>query len=357
MPAKGTGVASVVAVPLLVVGGLLAMMLLLFGPSAQAACGPGVAVDVDQVPEGPIAGYSGEQLRNAAHIMNAATALGLQRDAQILGVMTAMGESSLQVLDYGDQAGPDSRGLFQQRDNWGSLEERMDPTASATLFFNALIAVADWQTLEPTIAAHRVQRNADPYHYEKYYPAAVEIVDALSGGGTPGSCQSGPLVFPLTTDPMYQLTSGYGWRGFVIEGAGDWHMAIDMQHWPNPCDDPIYAITNGTVTYASGYQISIKHPDGYTISYLHMYPEDMFVAVGDTVTTGQNIALVGTNGPSTGCHLHLSVEPTGTTNAQVAALPRSESIGGPPGYVDPEAFYKLFGVELCPADTCRRTYQ
>lgn len=357
MAAQGTGAAAVIAIPVLIVGGLLAAILLLFSPSAQAACGPGISVNVDQVPDGPVAGYSGEQLRNAAHIMNAATELGLQRDAQVLGVMTAMGESSLQVLDYGDQAGPDSRGLFQQRDNWGSLEERMDPSTSATLFFTALIAVADWQTLEPTIAAHRVQRNADPYHYEKYYPAAVEVVDALSEGTTTGSCQSGPLGFPLTTEPMYQLTSGYGYRGFIMAGAGDWHEAVDMQHWPNPCDDPIYAITNGTVTYAAGYQVSIKHPDGYTVSYLHMYPEDMFVSVGDTVVSGQNIALVGTNGPSTGCHLHLMIETTNTTNTAVAALPRSETLGGPAGYVNPEEFYQAFGLELCPAGTCRRTYQ
>ncbi|RGE19085.1 M23 family metallopeptidase [Leucobacter sp. wl10] len=355
MSARGVGVGAVIAIPVLIVGGLLAMILLLFGPSAQAACGPAAVVNVDQVPEGPIAGYSGEQLRNAAHIMNAASALGLQRDAQVLGVMTAMGESSLRVLDYGDEAGPDSRGLFQQRDSWGTLEERMDPTISATKFFTVLMAVADWQTLEPTIAAHRVQRNADPYHYEAFYAPAGEIVAVLAGGDMAG-CQSGPLVFPLATEPMYQFTSGYGFRGYVMDGISDWHNAVDMQHWPNPCDDPIYAITNGTVTYAEGYQIGIKHPDGYTIWYVHMYPEDMFVSVGDVVTPGQEIALVGTNGPSTGCHLHLGVEVVGTTNEAVAALPRSETIGGPIGYVNPEEFYRLFGLELCPADTCRRTY-
>lgn len=356
MAARGLGVGAVIAIPALIVGGLLAVILLLFGPSAQAACGPTVVVNVDQVPDGPIAGYSGEQLENAAHIMNAASALGLQRDAQVLGVMTAMGESSLRVLDYGDAAGPDSRGLFQQRDTWGTLEERMDPAISATKFFTALIAVADWQALEPTIAAHRVQRNADPYHYEEFYGPAGEVVDALAGADQ-ASCQSGPLAFPLSTEPMYQLTSGYGYRGFVVTGAGDWHEAVDMQHWPNPCDDPIYAITNGKVTYAEGYQISIKHPDGYTVSYLHMYPEDMLVQVGDDVTPGQQIAVVGTNGPSTGCHLHLMVGVAGTTNDAVAGLPRSESIGGPAGYVSPEDFYKLFGLELCPADSCRRTYQ
>ncbi len=36
---------------------------------------------------------------------------------QILGVQAAIGESTLRVIDFGDGAGPDSRRLFQQRDN------------------------------------------------------------------------------------------------------------------------------------------------------------------------------------------------------------------------------------------------
>jgi hypothetical protein len=148
-----------------------------------AAAGPGVRIDPATVPEGPVAGYGGEQLANAAAIVNAAEALGLDTCAQVVGVMTAMGESSLLVLDRGDAAGPDSRGLFQQRDNgaWGTYADRMDPTTSATNFFLALQEVPDWQALPPTIAAHRTQRNADPYHYERYWDAAVEVVGALAG--------------------------------------------------------------------------------------------------------------------------------------------------------------------------------
>jgi hypothetical protein len=97
--------------------------------------------------------------------------------------MTAMGESSLRVLDRGDAVGPDSRGLFQQRDNgaWGSYADRMDPATSATNFFRALQGVPDWRSLPPTIAAHRTQRNADPYHYERWWDDAVEVVSALAG--------------------------------------------------------------------------------------------------------------------------------------------------------------------------------
>ncbi len=72
--------------------------------------------------------------------MDAAAGLGLSRQAQVLGVMAAMGESSLRAIDYGDDAvNPDgsiadSIGLFQQQSSWGTVRERMDPTSSAKLF-------------------------------------------------------------------------------------------------------------------------------------------------------------------------------------------------------------------------------
>lgn len=143
---------------------------------------PGVISD-----DSSVAGYNAEQLTNAAFIMSAATSLNLGTDAQIIGVMTAMGESSLINIDYGDNATnpdgsiADSMGLYQQQKWKGTVEERMDPTTSATIFYTDLVAVDGWQTLEPTIAAHRAQNNSDPYHYEPYYDPAVEVVSWLSG--------------------------------------------------------------------------------------------------------------------------------------------------------------------------------
>ena len=353
----GLGAAAVFAVPLILVGALIAGLLLVFGPAQQAgACGPGASVDPTQTFKDAVAGYSADQLTNSAYIMNAATALGLDRAAQVIGVMTAMGESSLRVVDHGDTAGPDSRGLFQQRDNgaWGSLTDRMDPTISATNFFKALQRVDGWESLAPTIAAHRVQGNADPYHYEKFYAAAAAVVGTLAGKGTT-VCQSGYLVFPL--NPGYNMTSGYGPRAFVTEGASTWHPAVDLQHYPNPCHDPVFAITDGTVTYLAGYQLSIKSPDGYTVSYLHMYLNEVLVKMGQQVTAGEQVGATGANGPATGCHLDLRINVVGNTNPTAASLPRSETIGGPAGWVNPEQFYDTFGLTLCAAANCRREYQ
>ncbi len=131
----------------------------------------------------PVAGYSGVQLDNARSVLAAGQRMGLSLRDQPIGVMTAMGESSLRVLDHGDRAGPDSRGLFQQRDNgaWGTLAQRMDPTASATSFFTALQRVGGRDGMSPTQVAHTVQRNADPNHYTRYWDDAVAVVSRLTG--------------------------------------------------------------------------------------------------------------------------------------------------------------------------------
>ena len=72
--------------------------------------------------------------------------------------------------------------------------------------------------------------------------------------------------------------------------------------------------------------------------------------------TSEMMEVSRSNGPSTGCHLHLAISVVGNTNAAIAELPRSESIGGPSGFVDPEQFYEAFGLTLCAPDSCRRTY-
>ena len=360
----GLGVALAIGAPLLVLGILLGIILFVISPASACGAGTGTRVNLEAMPTEPVAGYQGDQLMNAAYIMNAAIDLGLDRDAQVLGVMTAMGESSLINIDYGDWEtngvrNPDgtpttSIGLFQQQDSWGTPQERMDPTTAATLFYNQLILVDGWATMEPTLAIHKVQRNADPYHYESYGTAAEQIVTALSGAV--GTCATGELVYPLADG--FNMTSDYGPRDISVAGASSWHAATDLQHWPNNCNDPVYAIQEGRVTFTGSFQVTIKHPDGYDISYLHMWPEDVIVNVGDEVTAGQPIGATGNSGPSGGCHLDLRINVAGNTNPLLETLVLSQAEGAPSLYwnfVNPEAFYALYGMELCGgAGSCSR---
>ena len=130
---------------------------------------------------GPVAGYNAEQLYNAALIVRTGQVMGLTRHALQLGVCCAMGESGLRNLNYGDAAGPDSVGAFQQRANgaWGSYADRTNVSTAARNFFRALVKVPGYLTIQPTLAIHRTQINADPNHYTKYWAAAVTVTNAI----------------------------------------------------------------------------------------------------------------------------------------------------------------------------------
>lgn len=327
--------------------------------AAGAGCGTAAgAIDIARIPaDKSIAGYDAEQIINAAHIMNAATAMGLPVRAQHVAVMTAMGESSLINTESGDGAiNPDgsvadSIGLFQQQSSWGSTADRMNPERAATLFLQRLITVPGWEAMDPSTAAHTVQINDDADHYTKWWKDAVDVVDTLNGAASAGGssgCTAGEAAFPL--DQPYNMTDDFGPRADTGVDASTWHPGVDLN---GHCGDPVYAVLPGTVTESGRLYLSVQSPDGFTISYLHTHESERLVNVGDTITLGQQIAAVGNEAPSTGCHLDLRVNVMGNTNPKVAALPTDPNA---PGWVDPEKFMALFGVELCPADWCSRIY-
>lgn len=192
---------------------------------------------VSVLPE-QVGAYKGEQVVNAAYVIKAGQGMGLDAWSITVGVMTAMGESSLVNIGYGDAAGPDSRGLFKQRDSWGTLAQRMNPSAAAGLFFAALVKVPGYRALEPTIAAHRTQRNADPYHYAPYWGPAVQMVAVLTAdpsllaklpvSGPIAGCEGGGIGEPLpagdgsgeaiVSAARHYLGIPYSWGGGNING-------------------------------------------------------------------------------------------------------------------------------------------
>lgn len=199
----------------LAVGALILFLLPLFiiflavGSSActpNAAQAASVSVDPDALPVDRVGSYNKKALTNAAVIMNIAQQEGLPQKAQLIGVMTAIGESTLGTNPGTEKPNGDGdAGLFQQRqyDGWyGNLEQVNDPVYASKAFFNGVTAkkkgdygsvgggkgfghipglkdIKGWEDMEPTLAANRVQRNADPYHYAKFESDAKKIIEAL----------------------------------------------------------------------------------------------------------------------------------------------------------------------------------
>lgn len=114
---------------------------------------------------GSRSGWSKEQIDNAALIYRVGKKMGMtNRDIQT-ALITAMVESNLVNVDYGDR---DSLGLFQQRPSqgWGSPEQVMNPVYAATRFYQSLASLGDRRyRMSMGAAAQAVQRSAYPDRY------------------------------------------------------------------------------------------------------------------------------------------------------------------------------------------------
>ncbi|MET8807913.1 peptidase M23 [Streptomyces sp. NPDC004546] len=117
-------------------------------------------------------GLHAQQLTNAKIIDQEATKAGLPGRATLIGLMTALQESTLINLDHGDQ---DSVGLFQQRPSsgWGTKAQIMDPHYSARMFFLGDkdgspqgLADKNWESMGLGEAAQAVQHSAYPSLYD-----------------------------------------------------------------------------------------------------------------------------------------------------------------------------------------------
>lgn len=130
-----------------------------------------------------------DQAANAALISAVSLDRGLPARAASIGIATGFQESKLRNIDYGDRAGPDSRGLFQQRPSqgWGSEEQVMDPVYAANRFFQELELVApNFEDMDITVAAQKVQRSAFPDAYADHEPEGRAYASALTGNSPAG---------------------------------------------------------------------------------------------------------------------------------------------------------------------------
>lgn len=234
----------------------------------QAPCGStGAPLTPGAVPAGPVAGYAGQQLVNAATILRAGADLGVSAHGQTVAVMTAMGESSLINVMHGDAVGPDSIGLFQQRANgaWGSLADRTDPYRAAANFYRALLAVPGWEALPPTLAAHRTQHNADPNHYAKFWAAAQQVVAAIAG--TPGAAVV-PVAQPAPAAPAGHAP--------VTNSAGPLHPGAQAGV------DAVWAAVPG-IHSIGGSRASAVDPNGHPSGNAADFMVDADAGLGDRV--------------------------------------------------------------------------
>ena len=128
---------------------------------------------------------------------------------------------------------------------------------------------------------------------------------------------------PIGSGWESRVTSEFGNRIDPITGKRKGHTGMDLAV---PTGTPIRAALGGTVTVSKynaggyGYYVMIDHGNGLATLYGHC--SKLLAKVGQTVETGDIIALSGSTGRSTGPHLHFEVRVNGERTNPRAYLPK-----------------------------------
>ena len=135
--------------------------------------------------------------------------MGAPPRAWLIALATAMQESTLRNINYGDR---DSLGLFQQRPSqgWGIAGPGHRPRLRHHAVLPRLLAVPGWDALPLTVAAQTVQRSAFP--------------DAYAQVGRPCGAAGGPArevsPIPVRCAPRSLAAAAAGRDRFALAEVG-----------------------------------------------------------------------------------------------------------------------------------------
>lgn len=305
-------VPGIVLAPLIVIGGFMVMFFSddqehPAGAAGSITCSVnGVSVEAADS-SGQAATFNDSQLSHAAVIIQAGNAAGVGREGQMAALMTALQESTLRNLANpavaesmsvphdGEGSDHDSVGLFQQRPSmgWGTVKELMDPSTSASRFYERLKTVEGWQMMSPGQAAQKVQASATPDAYRHWEPAARTLMTALSGVKCTSSAQGagGPAVgatgsrAAIVNYAMAQVGKPYIW---AAEGPSAFDCSgLTMQ---------AYAQAGIQLEHSSGSQYSA----GEHVSADQAKPGDLLWWPGHVAIYTGNGRMVGAQTPAEG---------------------------------------------------------
>ncbi|WP_433002284.1 peptidoglycan DD-metalloendopeptidase family protein [Kribbella sp. CA-294648] len=136
-------------------------------------------------------------------------------------------------------------------------------------------------------------------------PAATASASAFRCGNTATSIEvgSGAWTWPLA-EGTYEIGTSFGQTGAL------WSSGVHTgQDFPAATGTPVRAVAAGVVRVEhpawAGNLVRIDHGNGLETLYAHLSAVD--VADGTQVSAGQHIGAVGSEGNSTGAHLHFEV--------------------------------------------------
>ena len=175
------------------------------------------------------------------------------------------------------------------------------------------IDVDTWYTTQtqvvqqPSAGFRKIVAQENFVNHEK---VSQEILkEELVMEAVPKIVKRGTKVPPTYIKPISggRKSSGFGPRKAPTKGASSYHKGLD---WATPTGTPVVASCGGTVSKAGwgsgyGYVVYINHEDGRQTRYAHL--SKVQVKVGQKVKQGQQIALSGNTGISSGPHVHFEI--------------------------------------------------
>jgi murein DD-endopeptidase MepM/ murein hydrolase activator NlpD len=205
-------------------------------------------------------------------------------------------------------------------------------------------ALADQQEISATLKAQLAVLTEDRAATEADYAAGEEIrraaeaaaaqavaaaASAAAAASEPAGGSSTPNAQGWTLPVSGWISSAYGARpNKPVAGVGAFHYGTDIAAG---CRQNVSAASAGTVSYAGwlgsyGNWVLIDHGDGTQTGYAHN--SSLLVSTGQQVSAGAAIALVGTTGASSGCHVHFETRVNGArVNPQFFMSARGVTLG------------------------------
>ncbi|MEU3162056.1 NlpC/P60 family protein [Streptomyces griseoincarnatus] len=262
-------------------------------------------------------GLPAEQVPNAATIVAAGLSLDVPKKGQIIALATAMQESRLRNLNYGDR---DSLGLFQQRPSqgWGSAQQIRDPVYASEQFYKHLLKVDGWQQMTVTQAAQAVQKSGLPDAYAQWENLATALQSAIvktfpgagddaddkdtNQGKKPSTSTTGcapsqdgsgfgripdgsvPKGYSIPKDADPKARKAIEWAMHQLGTLYQWGGSCTNAHGPDPmgrCDcsslmQQAYAHAGITLTRTTYMQVN----EGKAVSPAHLKPGDLVFSRG-----------------------------------------------------------------------------
>lgn len=145
-----------------------------------------------------------------------------------------------------------------------------------------------------------------------------------------------PIGGTLQPDGTYARIPGSAISDTYMGHKGRYNGSPGALDIAAPMNTPILAATDGVVLSVTSRELGngITVQVSPNVKMLYWHAETVFVKPGDNIQAGQQIALVGTTGYSTGPHLHLGVYVDGVdVDPQTFFLPKGIN------------FYEIFGME------------